>query len=65
MDEYKESNPKFNIEKIVMKKDLSSVTIDSFGVIQKYEYLTKEVEFADYDMSNFSDDYDGFDDEQF
>jgi len=67
-EEYKENNPKFNLEKIVMKKDMSTVTIEAFDVTQKYEYLTKEIEFSDYEdteFSDFSDDYDSYDDEQF
>lgn len=62
---YKESNPRFNVEKIVMKKDMSTVTIEAFDVVQKYEYLTKEVEFSDYDDTDFSDDFSSYEDEQF
>lgn len=50
-EDYKENN-NFNIEKIIMKKDLSNITINAFDVEQKYEYLSKEV-----DAGSYSDDY--------
>lgn len=67
-EEYISANP-INLEKIVMKKDMSSVTIDAFDSVQKYEYMTKEVEFSGYeDDTQFEDDYSeysDYDDSQF
>lgn len=50
-------NNNINLDKIVMKKDLSVVTVEAFDVIQKYEYLTKEVEISEYVDDDFSSDY--------
>lgn len=50
-------NANINLDKIIMKKDLSVVTVEAFDVIQKYEYLTKEVEISDYADDDFSSDY--------
>jgi len=50
-------NDNINLDKIVMKKDLSVVTVEAFDVIQKYEYLTKEVEISEYADEDFSSDY--------
>lgn len=64
IEDYKESH-KLDIEKIVMKKDLSSVIINAFEVEQKYEYLTKEVDMsgtADDYTDSYTDDYAGGDD---
>lgn len=63
------ANNQINTEKIVMKKDMSSVTIDAFDSTQKYEYVTKEVEYSGYDdASQYEDDYSeysDYDDSQF
>jgi len=50
-------NNNINLDKIVMKKDLSVVTVEAFDVIQKYEYLTREVEISEYSDDDFSSDY--------
>lgn len=57
LEEYKE-NHKFNAEKIIMKKDISSIIINAYDVEQKYEYLTKEVDMAS-GGDGYSDDYSG------
>ena len=56
-------NNKVNLDKIVMRKDLSVVVIEAFDMVQKYEYLTKEVEISDFSDEDFSSDY--IDDEEF
>jgi len=55
-EEYIQNN-NVNLDKVVMKKDLSVVTVEAFDVIQKYEYLTKEVEISDYADEDFSSEY--------
>ena len=57
LEEYKE-NHKFNAEKIIMKKDISSIIINAYDVEQKYEYLTKEVDMAS-GGDGYTDDYSG------
>ena len=52
-EEYKENN-RINLEKMVMKRDFSSIIINAFEVEQKYEYITKEPEGG-----SFVDDADG------
>ena len=59
LEEYKESH-KVNIQKMIMKKDFSSININAFDVEQKYEYLTKEVDMASGDdsyLDDYSDNY--------
>lgn len=46
-----------NLDKMVLKKDLSNIVIEAFDVVQKYEYLTKEVDMGDYSSDDYSSDY--------
>lgn len=57
LEEYKE-NHKFNAEKLIMKKDISSIIINAYDVEQKYEYLTKEVDMTS-GGDGYTDDYSG------
>lgn len=59
LEEYKETH-KINIQKMIMKKDVSSININAYDVEQKYEYLTKEVDMASGDdgyVDDYSDSY--------
>jgi hypothetical protein len=63
-EEYIEIN-RVNLEKLTMKKDVSSVVIDNFGVVQRYEYVTKEVDFSDYDGQEYENNYSDYDDDEY
>ncbi len=54
-EDYKETN-NFNIEKMVMKRDFSSILINAFDVEQKYEYVTKDNDMSSYSTGS-GDDY--------
>jgi hypothetical protein len=64
-EEYIEIN-RVNIEKIIMKKDASSVVIDNFGVVQRYEYVSREVDIASYDDTDYdTEDYNDYENEEY